>query len=676
MNRINLILGIIFALVFLSVTGAEANEIESFFPYPEKGEVITYEKDYGTYIMPLGQIVRGNLAHPEDEMPRYSVALQGIPLTGLAYITPSDYLIREGEVEKITHFWESHNYPQELFNAFKKAIEAKGAEIIFGGEGESFEKWANWYSGFYPLEKRDKILKSSQNHFFLGGRIKGSDQEKFFSLAVFQGETEEGNGVFSQFDLVNPDYGELVKEMEGTIPELMDYFDVPGVAIALIEEGEVKWEQAFGYADLENEISLDLSHVFRVGSITKPVLAWGVMSLIEQGKVNLDDPIENHLTRWEFPESKFSSEEVTIRRMLSHTAGLPGGIGGGFDPGERLPSLEEILSGETGMSRAEIIREPGSRFLYSNPGYVLLELLIEEVSGENFAGFARDEILLPLGMRSSTFSWDQDLQEKMATGYLLDGKPAPLEIDAAKGPGGLYSTIGDISRFLLAGISPRGERVLGEDYLNLMFSPQTETTSFYNLISDYYGLGYYLETLPTGESGISHGGQHTGWLTSFFGVPETGDGIVILTNSERSQHLIGQILGMWAEGEGYESVKMSRTYSLGTIIIQVGVLVILIISIFGIVLLTRGLLRKERHFAPFSPLNWPVRVIFILGFFILWGPLFWVTGQKMVRVFLPVLSSYIGMAFLVGGLPLLMGAVFPRREGRNLKYSKGISKKD
>jgi len=104
--------------------------------------------------------------------------------------------------------------------------------------------------------------------------------------------------VFSQFYLVNPDYGQLIKEMEKTIPELMDFFDVTGGAIALIEAREVKWEQIFGYSDLENEISLDLSHEFRVGSIAKPVLAWRVMSLIEIGKVSLSPGLDILLQCW------------------------------------------------------------------------------------------------------------------------------------------------------------------------------------------------------------------------------------------------------------------------------------------------------------------------------------------------------------------------------------------
>ncbi len=637
----------------------------SLLPFDDSREVLVREITEDSYVLPLEKIMRGNLAHPDDPMPLYSVPLEGIPLSGLAYIRPMDWLVLEGRVEKNTLSWAEGYSSEEVFDFFQQEMEKRGGEILEKGSGEAWEKWGTWHRGFYPLEKREDLIKETTDLFYLAGKLKEEGRVRYFSLAVFQSPAAVGGEVFAQLDTIETHQGELVDKLIEETPRLMDFFDVPGVGIALVEEGEVKWKRFFGHADREKEIPLNREHLFRVGSISKPVLAWGIINLVENGQIKLDEPAEKHLTRWEIPPGEFPSDEVTIRKILSHTAGLPSAIGGGYPPGEKLPSLEEILAGEGSMSPTMIENKPGESFHYSNPGYVLLELLIEEVTGYSFQTYITAEILEPLGMEESTFTWSEELQERIATGYLLDNSPAPLEIDAAKGPGALYSTLGDMSRFLAAGVQKENQGVLAPENLEMLFTPQAETGSFYALISDYYGLGYYLETLPSGEKGVFHGGQHTGWLASMYGVPETGDGIVILTNSERSQPLIARLLGIWAAGKGYETVKMSRTYSTAETIIRGGIIILFLTSLGGIIYLGKGIVRKDRNFAPFSPKNLFIRGILILGFLVLWGPLFWATGQKMVRVFLPVLSTYMGIAFLFAGLVLLVGAVFPLQEKRN-----------
>lgn len=665
MGKAKLTLVLFLALGFIISPGTLIIAEPNLFPSLEGSKEIIREKNQTFYVLPLGQITRGNLAHPEEPMPDYSVPLQGIPLTGLAYIKPSDCIVRKGKVEKITLSWPEEFGLAEVQDLFRKEIEGGKVEILASGQGEDWAKWGIWHGGYYPLEQREKILVESRDHRYLAGLLRGNGEETFFSLMVFRSTGSEGEQVFSQLDIVKPDYNELVRELDETVPLMMDNFKVPGVAIALVEGGEIRWTGFYGFADIEQEIPLNSEHIFRVGSISKPVLAWGVMNLVEKGQIDLEDPVEKYLTRWEIPGEDFSSEEVTVRRLLSHTAGFPPRVGGGFAPDEDIPPLEDILAGKGTMGAASVTREPGQTFLYSNPGYVILELLIEEITGEDFADYMAGEVLSPLGLDNSTFSWSEALQERMAEGYLLDNSPVPVVVDAAKGPGGLYSNLEDIARFLSVGIAEKEEKVLSLESKNRMFYPEAETGSFYGLISDHYGLGYFLETLPTGQKGVFHGGQHTGWLTSMYGVPTTGDGIVILTNSERSQHLIARILGIWAEKQGYESVKMSRTYSRGTTILNVVIGILFVVPLMGIIYLGRGFVRGERQFAPFSGETVVLRIFLTLGFVVFWGPLFWATGQKMVSVFLPVNSHYLALTFLWAGLGLLLGAIFPRRQKRN-----------
>ena len=124
-------------------------------------------------------------------------------------------------------------------------------------------------------------------------------------------------------------------------------FEVPGVAVALIRDGHLTWSEGYGHADTEREAPVTPDTVFQVGSISKPVTAWGVMRLVQQGKLELDAPVERYLTRWHLPPARFGADGVTIRRLLNHSAGLNSQD---YSPiaTRPLPSLEQSLAGESG----------------------------------------------------------------------------------------------------------------------------------------------------------------------------------------------------------------------------------------------------------------------------------------------------------------------------------------
>jgi len=154
---------------------------------------------------------------------------------------------------------------------------------------------------------------------------------------------------------------ETVRRLEEKVPQIMDYDDIPGAGGALIRDGEVFWSQEFGYADREEGIPVTSDTLFRAESITKSLTGCAVMKLEEEGAIGLDDPVEKYLTPWQFPDSEFSSSEVTVRQLLSHSSGLTGG----FDrklPGKKRPPLSEVLEGEHFLHQARLVREPGSKF--------------------------------------------------------------------------------------------------------------------------------------------------------------------------------------------------------------------------------------------------------------------------------------------------------------------------
>jgi CubicO group peptidase (beta-lactamase class C family) len=344
--------------------------------------------------------------------------------------------------------------------------------------------------------------------------------------------------------------------LDRRIPSLMNKYEIPGANIAIVTDGVCRWTKAYGYAELETGRKMTTDTPLRVQSISKPVTAWGVLKLVEQGKIDLDAPVMQYLSSWEFPQSEFLAGRVTTRQLLNHSSGLPlGNIFNRYSPEEELPTLRESLAQE-----AVLVQEPGLSFSYSNVGFNLLELLIEEVTGRDFAEYMEQEILVPLGMDKAGFNWSPGFNPAVPNGYDLNGTAIPVYIYSEKGSGGLFATAEDIATFIAAGMPDfsRNRQVLSPQSIDQLYTPTMEKLGVYSLVFDSYGLGYYIESLSDGKQAVSHGGQGTGWMSHFHSVPETGDGIVILTNSQRSWPLIAYILKDWAEWRGLDSVGMEK----------------------------------------------------------------------------------------------------------------------
>ena len=331
----------------------------------------------------------------------------------------------------------------------------------------------------------------------------------------------------------------FVDHLNRTIPKFLEHAGVPGAAVALIRNGDVSFVTSYGLADRERSVPATTSTVFNVGSISKTVTAWGVMRLVEQGRIGLDDPVERYLRRWHLPASAFDPDGVTVRRLLSHTAGLSLPSVREYRPDERMPSLVESLSDSTDGVRPAALA--GAAYRYSGGGYEILQLLIEEVSGRPFAQYMRSEVLLPLGMRSSTFDTLGLSSRSVATPYDSGRAIAPRRY-VGLAAAGLYSTAGDLARFLAAGMrgsrgEPPGRGVLTPTSVAAMQSPAPHASAGYGF---YYGMGYNLFPLGAslrpdtvlGDGAVvpGHMGQNTGWGAVIWAVPATGDGFVMLTN--------------------------------------------------------------------------------------------------------------------------------------------------
>jgi CubicO group peptidase (beta-lactamase class C family) len=447
--------------------------------------------------------------------------------------------------------------------------------------------------------------------------------------------------------------------LDELIPDLLEDYSIPGVAISIIQNGTSAWSKAYGYADFEQGRKMTTDTYCRVESISKSVTAWGVMKLVEQGNIDLDKPIKQYIKNWDIPESKFPEEKVTVRQLLTNTSGMPlGDIFERYSPNDKIPTLRESLS-----EHAILIQEPGASFLYSNTGYNLLELLIEEVTGCDFAVYMEEEVLHPLGMYKSSFTWSEELHPEVPVGYDSKGKPIPVYIYPEKGSGGLFASVDDIASFVSAGMLDyfhSENKVLTKESINSLYTAMVEKPGIYGLVFDSYGLGYYLDTLPNGKLSVANGGQGGGVMTFFQAVPDTGDGIVILTNSQRSWPFFGYVLSNWSKWRGFGSVGMERIiWAQNALWLLIGLLwTTLLWQIWGLVV---GIAYRKRRFLPLWKEFRVLPLIQNIFAITLAAILIWCSRQDYLFIssVFPIAYAWLGFSLLILIVVLMLLALFP-----------------
>lgn len=333
--------------------------------------------------------------------------------------------------------------------------------------------------------------------------------------------------------------------LDERVLEYLDEFTTPGAAVALIENGRVAFAGGYGRSD-EVGGSVTTRTGFNVGSISKTITAWGVMRLVERGLLELDVPVSRYLTRWTLPPSEFDARGVTVRRLLSHTAGLSLHGYSGWGPDAELPTIEASLSGATnGSGDVRLIAQPGTEWRYSGGGYTVLQLLIEEVTGHGFADYMRDEVLRPLGMTRSDFVVSGDIEAGSSLAFDEFGEPTPSPRFTALAAAGLHTTVEDLATFAAAAVEgpggePPGRGVLRPETVALMIAPVP--------VSDgAYGLGYGVEPLGEDQVMVGHNGANRGWHAASWIAPSTGEGFVVVTNGSNGWPVHRQIRCDWIQ---------------------------------------------------------------------------------------------------------------------------------
>lgn len=353
-------------------------------------------------------------------------------------------------------------------------------------------------------------------------------------------------------------------ELEQEIPGAMEKLNLPGAALALIEGGEICAIRTYGLAARASARPVTEETRFSLQSISKSLAAWGVMALVEDQRLDLDQPVEDYLTRWRLPESDFDRRLVTARRLLSHhagisTSGFPG-ISAAFPEitliDGLIGNLPPLLDEQAAYWRrwdldtdwpARLAYPPGEGWHYSNAGFGILELMIEDITGSSFAQYMEERILGPLGLHHSCYLPGDD-DALIATGFGEDGAARTRYRCLSQAAAGLYATIGDLAAFAASemrnGDTP-GRGVISGQSLAEMFTPHGLADRTPEIQFEA-GLGHLLFS-RNGLLNVHHSGGSIGWRSIYSIFPDLGAGFCMLMNSDGANALWQPLVRKWRE---------------------------------------------------------------------------------------------------------------------------------
>ena len=350
----------------------------------------------------------------------------------------------------------------------------------------------------------------------------------------------------------DPKYDSLIKKLASD-------FETPGVAVAVMSGSEFK-EYVFGFSNIEAREKISRNTIFNVASISKLITGIAVLQLAEEGRIELDKPIETYLKNWKLPGEQYSSDEVTIRRVLNHSAGLSGEFGPGFSPQDSLLSLADILSGKSTKRKALTIEfNPGSQHSYSNPGFGLLQMMIEDVSGMSFNDYMKKNIFEKINMTGSGFVDPLSLTNKnnLATPYDYRMTPLNQERFVVLAAAGLLTTLSDMEKMMLE--ETQQNKILKKSAYNQMWG---------NNDGSIYGLAHTIQKYKAEPALVGHTGLGMGWNSSYQFIPGTDKGIIILTNGDNGFYIHNMLTGYWyfsVTGKTLESCKAAPEKKLNRI---------------------------------------------------------------------------------------------------------------
>jgi len=329
----------------------------------------------------------------------------------------------------------------------------------------------------------------------------------------------------------------------------------PSLAVAVAREGQIIWEEGFGWADRENRIPANEHTMYSLASISKPITATGLMILKERGKLELDHPINDYLGDAKLKARVGNPDEATVRRVANHSSGLPLHYQFFYEdePYQRPPMDETI------RRYGNLVTAPGEKYQYSNIGYGVLDYVISRISGKSYADFMREEVFLPLGMTHTSVNIGPRLKRYQAVRYAPDGLPIPFYDFDHPGASAVFSSADDLIRFAMFHLKahlPDQKAILSDDNTDEMQQPTAEIGN-----GSGYGIGWRISEDEMGYRSVRHSGGMGGVSTVLVLIPSEKLAVVALANSSSplpgliSKEILSALLPEYAKNHALSEAK-------------------------------------------------------------------------------------------------------------------------
>ncbi|MGG0655483.1 serine hydrolase [Rummeliibacillus pycnus] len=360
---------------------------------------------------------------------------------------------------------------------------------------------------------------------------------------------------------------------------------LPGASIVVVKDGKLVYEKGYGH-DSEGKPITEKS-LMRIGSVSKSFTAFAVLQLVDEGEVQLDDPVIKYLPEVKLDDSRW--KEVTIRQLLSHTSGI-------LNP-TIVPPASNLKAGVERLNDWKLQSNPGEKYYYSNGNYWVLALLVERVSGIEFSQYLKQKVFSPLGMNDSLTTVNSgDFVKGLPKGYVTAyGAAMPwTELEAMNmGAGSIISTASDMGKWLSMhtnkGKSGTGEQLLSKKLLEESYSPQ--------LGNKKYGFGWELSLPNVKPARISHSGVVSTYQTQQDIIPSSGYAVAVLLNSftPTFEHAYEISSGIIQMTEGQEPVLKAPISKIIDLSLGVITLIYLILGIRGILRSKKWSEKRKQH---------------------------------------------------------------------------------
>ncbi|WP_020571594.1 serine hydrolase domain-containing protein [Neolewinella persica] len=321
--------------------------------------------------------------------------------------------------------------------------------------------------------------------------------------------------------------------------ERMELYNVPGISIAIVENGKIKWARGYGIANTKDSSEVNANTLFQAGSISKPVAALAALKLVESGSVDIDEDVNIYLKEWNIPENDFTQEEkVTLKRLLTHTAGMTVHGFPGYQQTDTFPSINDVLNGNGNTPKIFVDTIPGSIWRYSGGGYTVMEKMVEDVSGLPLDEYMSKNILEAIGMKNSTY--EQPLSSKYhsnaSAAYDSDGKiiEGLWHNYPEQAAAGLWTTPTDLAKYCIEIqqiVAGKKNGVLSKETIAKMLTKHKND----------WGLGPSIQWEQDSLI-FRHGGKNAGFTNNLISFANRGNAVIVMTNADNGGKLIGEIL--------------------------------------------------------------------------------------------------------------------------------------